>query len=130
VIEEVVAMTQVYSTPTHQPRSVVPSWLVLTLGSLVAFLLGAAAQVGAYVAYDLCIEADEADCVPGTVPTTAEWVVATVPSYLIWISPAALAAFLGYRALRSGNPGGRVVMVVAAAVVVLVTVGCTLMWWV
>lgn len=124
------AATHVYSTPTHQPRSVVPSWLVLTLGSFVAFLLGAAAQIGAYVAYDLCMEANEADCAPGTVPTTVEWVVATVPSYLIGIAPAALAAFLGYRALRSGNPGGRVVMVVAAVLAVLITVGCTLMWWV
>jgi len=122
-------MTQVVSAPTQQPKSSLASWLVLVLGSLIALLLGAAAQIGAYLAFGLCMEADEADCPVGTLPTTWEWVVATVPSYLLLVAPSAIAVMLGYRVLQSGNRVGRIVIVVAGAWALLVTVGCTFLWW-
>jgi hypothetical protein len=119
-------MTQVVSVPTKQPKSSLASWLVLILGSLGALLMGAAAQIGAYLAFGLCMEADEADCPVGTLPTTWEWAVATVPSYLLWVAPSAV---LGYRVLQSGNRVGRIVMVVAGVWALLITVGCAFMWW-
>ncbi len=56
-------------------------------------------------------------------------VLVTVPSYLLWVAPSVVAGLLGYRVLRSGNPAGRVVMVVAAVVAVLITIGCAVIWW-
>jgi hypothetical protein len=122
-------MTDVMKTPTQQPRSTVNGWMVLIIGSMVGFLLGAGTQLATYIGFGLCMESDEALCEPGTVPTTFEWVLATVPSYLLWLTPSLIAGYLGYRALRSGNPAGRTLLGVATLAVVLITVACTLMWW-
>lgn len=121
-------MTDVVTTPT-QPRSTVNGWMVFIIGSMVAFLLGAGTQLAAYFAFGLCLESEEAACEPGTWPTTFEWVLATVPSYLLWVTPSLIAGYLGYQALRSGNPTGRTLLAVAALAVVLISVACTLMWW-
>ena len=122
-------MTDVTTTPTRQPKSTVNGWVVLIVGSFVAFLVGAGTQLGAYLLFGLCMEADEAACEPGTLPTDFEWALATVPTYLIWLVPAAIAGLLGWRALKSGNAAGRVLMAVAAVVALLVTLACTAMWW-
>lgn len=122
-------MTDVMTTPTQQPRSTTNGWMVLIIGSMVGFLLGVGTQLATYLGFGLCMESEEAACEPGTWPTTFEWVLATVPSYLLWLTPSLIAGYLGYRALRSGNPAGRTLLGVAALAVVLITVACTLMWW-
>ena len=123
-------MTDTLYAPTRPPKSSTGSWLVLVVGSLLAFLLGAGAQVLAYVGFGLCMESDESLCDAGTLPTAWEWVVATVPTYLIWVTPAAVAAILGYRVLKSGNRAGRAVIVAAVVVATLITIGCAAMWWI
>ena len=122
-------MTDTLQTTTQQPRSSTGSWMVLVIGTMVTFLLGVGTQLVAFFSFGLCTEADQSTCPPGSVATTWEWVLVTVPSYLLWVAPSVVAGLLGYRVLRSGNPAGRVVMVVAAVAAVLVTIGCAVMWW-
>ncbi|MFZ0323601.1 MAG: hypothetical protein WAN48_05650 [Actinomycetes bacterium] len=122
-------MTDTLHTPTMQPKSSAASWLVLAFGTIVTFVAGAVAQLMAYVVFGLCTEADQAACAPGTLPTTWQWILATVPSYLLWVAPSVIAGVLGYRVLQSGNRAGGVVMVVAAILAVLITIACTAMWW-
>jgi hypothetical protein len=120
--------TGVIETPTQQPRSARSAWFTLAL-TPVTFILGAIAQLAVFFGLGLCTEADVADCSAGTVPTTWETVLATVPTYLLWIGPAVVAVILGIRSMRSGNSAGRTVAIVSGAALVVITVACAAMWW-
>lgn len=104
-------------------------WIVLLVGSAIAFVLGAAAQILVFLGLGLCVEANEADCAPGTVPTAWEWMLATVPTYLLWVTPAVIAAVLGYRAMSEGDHAGRTLMVVSIVLATGITVAAAAMWW-
>lgn len=124
-----VSLMTTITTSTRQPRSTQAGWLVLGVGSLVALFVGAAAQLAAFVAFGLCMDEDEALCEPGTLPTALEWALTTVPTYLIWLAPSIAAMVIGVRVMRSGNRGGRTLMIVAGTLIVLITAACTAMWW-
>lgn len=122
-------MNGTLTTSTPPTKSTGVGWLVLLIGSLVAFVIGALAQLGVYLAFGLCMESSEEACEPGTWPTTLEFALATVPTYLIWLTPSVIAALLGYRYHRAGNPAGRALLGAAIGLGVLITVACSLMWW-
>jgi hypothetical protein len=128
--ELVSTMTVTTDTTTNQPKSSAPGWIVLTAGSVGAFIVGALTQVAVFVGLGLCMDESPATCAPGTYPTTAEHLLATVPTYLMWMVPAVIAIFLGRRALRSGNPMGRWVAICSGILMALITVAAALMWWV
>ena len=102
---------------------------MLLAGSAVAFVLGAVAQILVFFGFGLCSEANQADCAPGTVPTAWEWMLATVPTYLLWVTPAVIAAVLGYRAMNDGDHAGRTLMIVSIVLVTGITLAAAAMWW-
>jgi hypothetical protein len=124
----------VMTTPITQrpvtPKSTQSAWLVLAVGTLVTFFLGVASQLAVFVGLGLCMDEDPNLCDPGTYPTTAENLLATIPTYVLWVTPALAAVFMGYRVVKSGNPSGRAVMITAGVFAALVTVVATLMWWI
>ena len=120
------------SNVQHQvtPKSSQSGWIVLAVGTLVTFFLGVASQLAVYISLGLCMDEDPDLCDPGTYPTTAENLLATIPTYVLWVTPALVAVFMGYRVVKSGNPAGRTVMISAGVFAALVTVVATLMWWI
>jgi len=112
------------------PKSAQPAWLVLILGTVITFILGVASQLAVFVGLGLCMDENPDFCDAGTYPTTAENLLATVPTYLLWVAPALVAVFMGYRVVTSGNSAGRAVMITAGVFAALVTVVATLMWWI
>ncbi len=123
-------MTAPVSQRPVVPKSTQSAWLVLAVGTLVTFFLGVASQLAVFISLGLCLDEDPDLCDPGTYPTTAEHLLATIPTYALWVAPALVAVFMGYRIVKSGNVAGRTVMVTAGVVAALVTVVATLMWWI
>lgn len=69
-------------------------------------------------------------CPQGSEYTAWQEAVVTVPTYLIWITPAIAAARKGRRLAARAVPGGRALMIGALALILLVTVAGFLMWWI
>jgi len=122
-------MAQTLHAPATQPGSRSSGWIVLFLGTIGAFVVGAIVQILVFVAFGLCTEANQAACAPGTVPTAWEWALATVPTYLLWVAPSVVSAVLGYRSMRDDVHGGRTLMIAAIVLAIAITVGATSMWW-
>jgi len=131
---KLIGEVDVMTTPSTQrpvtPKSTQSAWLVLAVGTLVTFFLGVASQLAVYISLGLCMDEDPDLCDPGTYPTAAEHLLATIPTYALWVAPALVAVFMGYRIVKSGNAAGRTVMITSGVVAALVTVVATLMWWI
>jgi hypothetical protein len=54
----------------------------------------------------------------------------TIPTYLIWITPAIIAARKGQHLAASGLHGGRGLMIGGLVLIALITVAGFLMWWI
>jgi hypothetical protein len=104
-------------------------WVVLLVGTVVMFIVGAAVQIGVFVGLGLCMDEDPALCDPGTVPTSWEMALATVPTYLLWVAPSVAAAVIAYRALHAGVSRARPLLITSCVLAVLITAAATAMWW-
>ena len=127
---EVDVMTTSITQRPVTPKSTNSAWIVLTVGTLVTFFLGVASQLAVFIGLGLCMDENPDFCDAGTYPTTAENLLATIPTYVLWVAPALVAVFMGYRVVKSGNAAGRTVMITAGVFAALVTVAATLMWWI
>jgi hypothetical protein len=101
--------------------------------SFLAFLVGAAVQIGLMMLmdnlYGACVQS-MGPCPPGSEYTPWQEVAVTIPTYLIWITPAIVAARKGRGLAAKGVQGGRGLMVGGLVLIALVTVAGFLMWWI
>jgi hypothetical protein len=105
-------------------------WVVLLAGTVVMFIVGAALQIGVFVGFGLCMDENPAACDPGTVPTFWEMALATVPTYLLWITPSVAAGVIASRALHEGVPRARRLLITSCVFAALITAAAAAMWWI
>jgi len=126
-------MSAMTTMPAPETRSVSNGWVALIGGSFLAFVLGAAVQFGLMMLMDrlfgACVQS-MGPCPQGAAYTPWQTAVVTVPTYLIWITPAVVAARTGKRLEARAVRGGRGLMVGGLVLIVLVTVAGLLMWWI
>jgi hypothetical protein len=119
--------------PTPETKSVANGWVALIGFSFLAFLVGAAVQIGLIIVmdnvYGACVQST-GPCSPGSEYTPLQIVAVTIPTYLIWITPAVVAARKGRRLAARGVQGGRGLMVGGLVLIALVTAAGLLMWWI
>ena len=108
-------------------------WVTLIGVSFLAFVVGAAVQFGLVMLmdslYGACVQST-GPCPPGSGYTPWQEAIVTVPTYLIWITPALFAARRGQRLAGHGVPGGRALMIAGLTLIVLVTGAGFGMWWI
>jgi hypothetical protein len=101
--------------------------------SFLAFVVGAGVQIGLMMLmdtlYGACVQS-MGPCPQGSEYTLWQELIVTVPTYLIWITPAIIAAGKGQRLAARGVRGGRGLMVGGLVLIVLVTLAGLLMWWI
>jgi uncharacterized protein (DUF697 family) len=126
-------MSTMATTPAPQAKAVANGWVALVGFSFLAFLLGAAVQIGLMMLmdalYGACVQS-MGPCPQGSEYTLWQELVVTVPTYLIWITPAFIAARKGRRLAAAGVPGGRGLMVAGVLLIALITLAGALMWWI
>ena len=126
-------MSTMATIPTPETKAVANGWVALIGFSFLAFLVGAGVQIGLMMLmdtlYGACVQS-MGPCPPGSEYTAWQEVVVTVPTYLIWITPAIIAARKGQRLAARGVPGGRGLMIGSLALIALATVAGFLMWWI
>jgi hypothetical protein len=114
-------------------KAVANGWVALLGFSFLAFLVGAGVQIGLMMLMDTlfgaCVQST-GPCPQGSQYTAWQEVAVTVPTYLIWITPAIIAARSGRRLATSGVRGGRGLMVGGLVLIALITVAGFLMWWI
>jgi hypothetical protein len=127
------AMSTMATIPTPETKAVANGWVALIGFSFLAFLVGAGVQIGLMMLmdtlYGACVQST-GPCPQGSEYTAWQEVVVTVPTYLIWIAPAIIAARKGQRLAARGVPGGRGLMVGGLVLIALATVAGLLMWWI
>jgi hypothetical protein len=127
------AMSTVATTPTPEAKAVANGWVALLGFTFLAFLVGAAVQIGLMMLmdnlYGACVQS-MGPCPQGSEYTPWQEVAVTIPTYLIWITPAIVAARKGQRLTARGVHGGRGLMVGGLVLIALVTVAGFLMWWI
>jgi hypothetical protein len=77
--------------------------------------------------YGACVQS-MGPCPQGSEYRAWETVVVTVPTHLVWIAPAIVAARKGRRLAAQGVRGGRGLISGGLALIALVTVAGFLMW--
>ena len=96
-------MSTVATTPTPEAKAVANGWVALLGFSFLAFLVGAAVQIGLMMLmdnlYGACVQS-MGPCPPGSEYTPWQEVAVTIPTYLIWITPAIVAARKGQGSQR------------------------------
>jgi hypothetical protein len=121
------------TVPTPQAHAVANGWVALVGFSFLAFLVGAGVQIGMMALmdnlYGACVQS-MGPCPQGSQYTAWQEVAVTVPTYLIWIAPAIVAARRGQRLAAGGVRGGRSLMIGGLVLIALVTVAGFLMWWI
>jgi hypothetical protein len=121
------------SIPTPDTKAVANGWVALIGFSFLAFVVGAAVQIGLMMLmdtlYGACVQS-MGPCPQGSEYTAWQEVAVTVPTYLIWITPAILAARKGQRLAARGLHGGRGLMIAGLVLIALITVAGFLMWWI
>jgi hypothetical protein len=126
-------MSTMATTPDPGTKSVTNAWMALLGFSLLAFVVGAAVQIGLMMLmdtlYGACVQST-GPCPQGSQYTAWQEVAVTVPTYLIWIAPAIVAARKGQRLAARGVHGGRGLMIVSLLLIALITVAGFLMWWI
>ena len=126
-------MSTVATTPTPEAKAVANGWVALLGFTFLAFLVGAAVQIGLMMLmdslYGACVQST-GPCPPGSEYTPWQEVAVTIPTYLIWITPAIVAARKGQGLAAKGVRGGRGLMVGGLVLIALVTVAGFLMWWI
>jgi hypothetical protein len=119
--------------PAPEAKAVSNGWVALIGFSLLAFIVGAAVQIGLMMLmdslYGACVQS-MGPCPQGSEYTAWQTAAVTVPTYLIWIAPAIAAARKGRRLAAQGVRGGRGLMIGGLALIALVTVAGFLMWWI
>ncbi len=126
-------MSTMASIPTPDTKAVANGWVALIGFSFLAFVVGAAVQIGLMMLmdtlYGACVQS-MGPCPQGSEYTAWQEVAVTVPTYLIWITPAILAARKGQRLAARGLHGGRGLMIAGLVLIALITVAGFLMWWI
>ena len=126
-------MSSMATIPAPETKSVSNGWVALIGLSVLAFFVGAAVQMGLMMLmdalYGACVQS-MGPCPQGSEYTAWQTVAVTVPTYLIWIAPALMAARKGRRLEATGVHGGRGLMVGGLVLIALVTVAALLMWWI
>jgi hypothetical protein len=127
------AMSTMATIPTPETKAVANGWVALIGFSFLAFLVGAGVQIGLMMLmdnlYGACVQST-GPCPQGSEYTAWQEVAVTVPTYLIWITPAIIAARRGQRLAARGVHGGRGLMVGGLLLIALATVAGFLMWWI
>lgn len=120
------------ASPAPETKAVSNGWVALIGFSFLAFIVGAAVQVGLMMLmdslYGACVQS-LGPCPQGSEYTAWQEAIVTVPTYLIWITPALAAARKGQHLAAQGVPGGRALMIGGLTLIALVTVAGFLMWW-
>jgi len=133
VTEEVVVVSTMQTRPAPEAKAASNGWVALLGFSFLAFIVGAAVQLGLIMLMDslfgACVQST-GPCPPGSEYTAWQEAIVTVPTYLIWITPAIAAARKGKHLAAQGVPGGRPLMVCGLTIIALVTVAGFLMWWI
>jgi hypothetical protein len=126
-------MSTLATTPTPDTKAAANGWVALLGFSFLAFLVGAAVQIGLMMLmddlYGACVQST-GPCPPGSEYTPWQEMAVTIPTYLIWITPAIIAARKGQRLATGGVRGGRGLMIGGLVLIALITVGGFLMWWI
>jgi hypothetical protein len=126
-------MSTMATAPAPGTRAVSNGWTALIGFSFLAFLVGAGVQFGLMMLmdnlYGACVQS-MGPCPQGSEYTAWQEMVVTIPTYLIWITPAIIAARKGQRLAAKGVHGGRGLMVTGLVLIALVTVVGFLMWWI
>ena len=126
-------MAGVGTVPSPDTRPVSNGWVGFIGFTVLAFVVGAAVQIGLMMLmgnlYGACVQS-MGPCPQGSEYTAWQAAVVTVPTYLIWIAPAIAAVRNGQRLAAKGVRGGRGLMVGGLALIALVTVAGLLMWWI
>lgn len=126
-------MSAMQTNPVPEAKAVSSGWVALIGFSFLAFVVGAAVQWGLMMVmdslYGACVQS-MGPCPSGSEYTAWQEAIVTVPTYLIWITPAIVAARKGQRLAANGVRGGRALMIGGLALIVLVTVAGFLMWWI
>lgn len=116
-------------TPTTRSESMETGWVILLVGTVVMLIVGAIVQVGVFVGLGLCMDEDPALCDPGTVATPWEMALATVPTYLLWITPSVAAGVIASRALHAGVSRAKPLLIGSCVLAALITTAAAAMWW-
>ncbi len=126
-------MSTVETTPGPATKAVANGWVALLGFSFLAFVVGAGVQIGLMMLmdtlYGACVQA-MGPCPQGSEYTAWQEVAVTVPTYLIWIAPAIIAARKGKRLAAEGVQGGGGLMIGGLIVIALITVAGFVMWWI
>lgn len=126
-------MSAIGTLPAPGTKAVSNGWVGLIGFSVVAFVVGAAVQLGLMMVmdsvYGACVQS-MGPCPQGSEYTAWQTAAVTIPTYLIWIAPAIVAARKGQRLGARGVRGGRALMAGGLALIALVTLAGFLMWWI
>lgn len=130
---EVVEMPATKTGLDSTPKAASTGWIALIAFSFLAFVVGAAVQMGLMMAmdslYGACVQS-MGPCPQGSQYTAWQTAIVTVPTYLIWITPAVGATRTGRRLAAQGAPGGRTLTAAGLTLIALITVAGALMWWI
>jgi len=126
-------MSAMTTIPAPGSKAVSNGWAALIGFSVLAFFVGAAVQLGLMMLmdnlYGACVQS-MGPCPQGSEYTDWQTALVTIPTYLIWIAPAIVAARKGQRLASQGVHGGRGLMAGGLVLIVLATVAGFLMWWI
>ena len=126
-------MSTMANIPTADTKAVANGWVALIGFSFLAFVVGAAVQIGLMMLmdnlYGACVQS-MGPCPQGSEYTVWQELAVTIPTYLIWITPAIMAARKGQQCAARGLHGGRGLMVAGLVLIALITVAAFLMWWI